>query len=266
MSFHKDLVGADLHIARTASGAGSPVGVVTPGVVGEFYYDTSGTTLYVANGLTNLDWQPAGSGGGSPTGPASGDLSGTYPGPNVALVGGRAAASIANLYTGSAGVYSFGAYRDYAGANGAPQGTNEVQYVRCWLVAGATITKMRTHITSGANGSRQISMGIYDQSSPTSDTGTPNSRVATTGANVPPNATTGIYDVNLTSSYAVTTTGWYWLAIQCDNTTMAFLLSATYRANTVPRREETPGVFGLPASAGATTQPQSAALYCAAVE
>ncbi len=38
------------------SGAGSPVGVVTPGCTGQFYRDTVGNALWQSTGLTNADW------------------------------------------------------------------------------------------------------------------------------------------------------------------------------------------------------------------
>lgn len=53
---HKDIVGADLHIARALTGAGSPVGSVTPGIIGQFYFDTTNKTIYTATGLTSADW------------------------------------------------------------------------------------------------------------------------------------------------------------------------------------------------------------------
>lgn len=59
MTFHKDLVGADLHGARAFYGTGSPVGVRTPGVIGEVYLDTATNYLWIAHGLTNADWTNA---------------------------------------------------------------------------------------------------------------------------------------------------------------------------------------------------------------
>lgn len=144
--------------------------------------------------------------------------------------------------------------------------TREIDYMRVWLPKGRTITKMRTFITGGANGTRQIQFGIYDQSSPTSISGTPNNKVASTAADTPPNTFTGVRDVNLTSSYLVPTSGFYWLAIQADNNGITAAISAVYRAGYANRREETPGTFTLPATAGATTQPQSAIVFVAAVE
>ena len=38
------------------SGSGSPVGVVTPDAVNQFYRDTSGNALWQSTGLTSADW------------------------------------------------------------------------------------------------------------------------------------------------------------------------------------------------------------------
>ena len=202
----------------------------------------------------------------TPSGPAGGDLGGTYPNPDVVLVAGLAAATIAAALNDNTGAHSYGSLRDHAGASGSPQSANEVQYTRVWLDAGITITSMRTFITAGANAARQIQFGLYSQATPASNTGVPVTRVALTAADTPPAAFTGLRDVALTVAYLVPTAGWYWVALQVDNATMAFLISGVYRASSATRSEENPGVFTLPSPAGATTQPQSAALYAAALE
>lgn len=44
-------------------GNGSPVGVVTPGGIGDLYVDDTGPGLWQATGLTSADWSQVGSGG-----------------------------------------------------------------------------------------------------------------------------------------------------------------------------------------------------------
>lgn len=56
MTFHKNLIGQDLHGGRSFTGTGSPVGVRTPGIVGEQYFDTVAKIQWVAYGLTNTSW------------------------------------------------------------------------------------------------------------------------------------------------------------------------------------------------------------------
>jgi hypothetical protein len=56
MTFHKDLHGGDLHDAKFHAGAGSPVGVFTPDVVGLGFFDTVIKQLWMSTGLTNVDW------------------------------------------------------------------------------------------------------------------------------------------------------------------------------------------------------------------
>ena len=56
MGFHASLIGNDLHGARAFTGTGSPVGVRTPGIVGELYFDTVAQATWIAYGLTNTSW------------------------------------------------------------------------------------------------------------------------------------------------------------------------------------------------------------------
>ena len=53
---HSQLVGDELHIARAGVSAGSPIGIVTPGIIGELYYDSTNDLLYVAQDLTDTGW------------------------------------------------------------------------------------------------------------------------------------------------------------------------------------------------------------------
>ncbi len=43
-------------VSPNLSGAGSPVGVVTPSAINQFYRDTTGTVLWQSTGLTSADW------------------------------------------------------------------------------------------------------------------------------------------------------------------------------------------------------------------
>ena len=60
--FHKDLKGQNLHIARSNYGNGSPVGVITPAIIAEFYWDVIGSELWMSTGTGINDWVVASSG------------------------------------------------------------------------------------------------------------------------------------------------------------------------------------------------------------
>lgn len=57
---HVDLVGAELHIARSQVGTVDPNGVITAGVIGQFHWDTANNKLYIAEAADNVSWVHAG--------------------------------------------------------------------------------------------------------------------------------------------------------------------------------------------------------------
>ena len=61
--FHKFLRGANLHISRSNYGSGSPVGVVTPSINAEFYWDVIAHQLWMSTGTGINDWVLSGGGG-----------------------------------------------------------------------------------------------------------------------------------------------------------------------------------------------------------
>jgi len=145
-----------------------------------------------------------------------------------------------------------------------------VQYTRVWMTAGTVLPAFRTHITGGANSVRTIQFGLYDNAvatvtTPKSNVGVPYNRLTTTTAAAPTTGLTGVYSQSLAAVYVITASGWYWVAMQPSSTTLTFAISATFRAGSVARREESPGV-AMTNPAGTTTQPQSAIALAAAVE
>ncbi len=54
--FHKDFTGDDLHISKTQVSTGDPNGVVTAGVIGEFYWDETNGVLYIAEAADDSSW------------------------------------------------------------------------------------------------------------------------------------------------------------------------------------------------------------------
>ncbi len=55
--FHATLTGNDLHIARAYASTGTPIGTRTPIIAGEFYFDVTTRTLWVAKSLSNTSWE-----------------------------------------------------------------------------------------------------------------------------------------------------------------------------------------------------------------
>jgi hypothetical protein len=163
------------------------------------------------------------------------------------------------------GEVTLGGILDYPDTGGST--ASEIQYARVFLTAGVTYDAMKFYQVSGGSPSRSVNIGLYDQATPTSTTGTPNSRVAETGTTATATANNGSYvEISLSVAYTVTSTGFYWIAFIPDSATLKFATTAVYRADFLPTRRETGTGTTLPASAGTLTNPSSAVIYCALVE
>lgn len=158
------------------------------------------------------------------------------------------------------GIVSLGSLLDYPSSGGTS--SSEIQYARVFLTAGVTYDRMRFFQESGGSGARNVNIGIYDQSSPMSTTGVPNSRVAQTGTTVTSAANNGTFvTINLTSAYSVTTTGYYWLSFIPDSANLKFAVSLSYRGSFLPVRRQSGTGTTLPATAGSLTNPSSAVVW-----
>jgi len=163
------------------------------------------------------------------------------------------------------GEFMFGTLLDYPSPGNVSSGV--VFFLRLKFPAGVVLSDMRTFIDSGGSAARSIRMGIYAQTTPSDKNGVPNTRVAQTAATV----TTGQSGLFMTvpligGDYTVSSTGFYWLALVSDSTSLKFAVTAAARANFLPVRQESGAGATLPATTGTLTNPISSILYLAAVE
>jgi hypothetical protein len=162
------------------------------------------------------------------------------------------------------GTSFLGSLPDYpfqAGVSGA----HDIQYTRVWLFQDAEMTSMETFLVS--TGAQDIRFALYSQTDPKDDHADPNTKVAETAVLPITSVDAGDYvGAALTTPYTVPATGHYWLAFLCSSTAPKFAASTTFRANYLPRREESNAAATFPATAGTLTNPASACLFVAAVK
>lgn len=165
----------------------------------------------------------------------------------------------------SPGLYFLGSVLDYSIAGGLPSG--EVQYSRVFLLAGLVITSVEVFVDSGGTANRNLRVGIYDQASPSLETGLPRDRLAQSNS-TPTGATDGTYfTINLTSPLAIPQTGFYWLAVASDSASLKLIVTGTvYRENYPPTRRQTVTGTTLPATTSGLSNPSSAIAFVAAKE
>jgi hypothetical protein len=145
-------------------------------------------------------------------------------------------------------------------------GNGEIQYTRIWLISGTVLTDMRCYIAGGGTGSREVRMGIYDQTDPLAVDGLPVNRVAQTNAVATAGANGSFFTQALTSSYTVAATGYYWVALIQSSAALSFVTTQSFEAGFLPVRREAGTGSTLPATAGTLTNPTSAVIYASGVE
>lgn len=60
-TLHSELTGDELHIAKTNVSTGTPVAIVSAGVIGELYWDSTNNLLYIAEATGTANWVHSGS-------------------------------------------------------------------------------------------------------------------------------------------------------------------------------------------------------------
>jgi hypothetical protein len=108
---------------------------------------------------------------------------------------------------------------------------SQVQYTRVWIEAGITINNMQSFINSNAAG-HNINLGIYDQATLSSNSGTPRNLLASTGSTGLVSGDNGTYkSISLSSPYTTTTAGYYWIGMITDSGSVHFAVTGNnYRA------------------------------------
>lgn len=163
------------------------------------------------------------------------------------------------------GLFFLGSILDYSIEGGQTAG--EIQYARSFLLAGLTISAIQVFIGSGGTVSRELRVGLYNQTDPEDIFGIPVTRVAQSLSTTTETANGTFFEVPFTSPYLVTVSGYYWIAVISDSASLKFVVTPTvYRENYPPVRREVSTGTTLPATAGVLTNPASAITFAAAVE
>lgn len=117
---------------------------------------------------------------------------------------------------------------DYPASGGLV--ASQVQYTRVWLESGISLNTLQVFVTSSATGN--INLGLYDQATPASNSGTPHSLLASTGSTTLVSGDNGTYKTSTISGAPYTTTGagYYWIALIGSSSTPRYAVSPSFRA------------------------------------
>lgn len=128
-------------------------------------------------------------------------------------------------------------------ASGTWPSTRRIVYAPFWLVRTDTVRKL--WCLNGGTVSGNVEIGIYRDSA-----GLPTSKIVSSGSSVNQAGTNVIQEFDITDTRL--DAGSYWMAATMDNTTGAMFRSSPSQMGNMKASNcfnETPGVFGLPATA-----------------
>lgn len=167
------------------------------------------------------------------------------------------------------GEHPLGNVMDYHATGGVS--ASVIQYTRVWMQAGIILDRMANFVFTGANGTRDLRMGVYEQADPLDETLLPTNRVAQTnilapvanGKQFPQLTTAPTGGSGAPTTYAIPVTGYYWTAHITDETALSFAVSSIYPVGLVPALFEAGIGNVLPAVATAPTPATSSVVYIA---
>lgn len=165
-----------------------------------------------------------------------------------------------------------GGLLDYTGAD--VEVNDEITFVRNWYPAGAKILELEIFPTQVGGSSRNIYLGIYDQTDVANPNLGPNNKVAEVTVFTADTVTANVFNKHTITTpgggYTIPATGYYWHAFLSrgtggPGTKIKPVLTADYVSGFTPVRFKA-GQTSLPASAGAVTTAGGALVYIAGVE
>lgn len=148
---------------------------------------------------------------------------------------------------------------------GSVASTSDVQYTRVWINEGIVIESGETFCVNAHNGD-QLRIGLYNQLTPTSLIEDPYQKLAETSIYTFTGSDDNSFiNINFVSPYAISVSGYYWIAIIINDTRTTFAVSDTFRSEFLPRREESSTGVTLPSTAGSLSNPTAACAYAAVI-
>lgn len=113
----------------------------------------------------------------------------------------------------------------------ATQEVNKIQLIKVWLDSNKDIGAFKTFVGTAISGAH-ISMGLYSQINPYSD-GEPSGLICSSSYTM--DGTESFITLEI-SPYEITTNGYYWLAIVCDNNNIIWASTMSYMNGFLPAR------------------------------